>query len=301
MRGNIRLIVSARRKAVKIPGMIKLLVMSRKRSWSRSEKLTAGGLLVAIVGAGITLLTVPEARRALHLEKTATVPAVAAVLTPAEPVKPVVPQENPQPKPKVHQQAKSSTVGKRNVTRNNVAGNGNAVGNNNQVNTSTNGAAMGSITQGPGSIAQIGGTGNQATVNNYAPPPRRLGQQHDFAECIRAKPGRFSIGSISNNGEAYRYAQDWRDVFTSAEWEIEHKDIPIQIFLIGGGMWSGVQIRVHDASTIEGHAALADDSPEKNFYECASKAVLPPTTTVIPSKDIPTGTVHVSVSEQPTQ
>ncbi len=263
--------------------------------------MTAGGLLVAIVAAGLTL-TVPEARRALHLEKAA--PPVAA--TPAGLVKPVVPPENepnPQPKPQTYQQAKSSTNGKKNVAGNNVAGNGNVVGNNNQTNTSSpniNGPAVGSITQGPGSIAQVGGTGNQATVNNY-PPPRRLSaqQKNDFVECIKARPGRFSIGAISNNGEAYRYAQDWREVFMSAGWEIEHKDIPIQIFMIGGGMWSGVHINVHDASVVEGQVALANDSPEKSLYECGTKVSFPPITAIIPYKDTPTGTVRVMVSEQP--
>jgi hypothetical protein len=261
--------------------------------------LTAGGLLAALIGIAVTLLTVPEARRALHLEK-AIPPPVAATL--AEPIKPVVSPEN-ESKPQPKQQAKSSTVGKKNVTGNNVAGKGNAVGNNNQANTSTNGPAVGGITQGPGSITQFGGAGNQATVNNYAPPPRRLSEQQkkDFVECIKAKPGRFSIGAISNNGEAYRYAQDWRDVFISAGWEIEHKDIPIQIFSIGGGMWSGVQLNVHGASVTEGQVALANDSPEKNLFECGTKVSFPPVTNLIPYKDLPTGTVRVMVSEQPTQ
>ncbi|MGA3295744.1 MAG: hypothetical protein ABSE45_17400 [Candidatus Acidiferrales bacterium] len=77
-------------------------------------------------------------------------------------------------------------------------------------------------------------------------PPRRLSdsQKSELAECLGKKPGRFSIMAIANNSEAYRYAQDWREVFISAGWEIEHRDIPIQIFMIGGGMWSGMQMSV---------------------------------------------------------
>ena len=37
------------------------------------------------------------------------------------------------------------------------------------------GITTGSITQGAGSIAQVGGQNNSATVNNFTPPERHLG------------------------------------------------------------------------------------------------------------------------------
>jgi hypothetical protein len=134
--------------------------------------------------------------------------------------------------------------------------------------------------------------------------PRRLSnlQKSELAECLRKKPGRFSIGSIANNSEAYRYAQDWREVFISAGWEIEHKDIPIQIFLIGGGMWSGMQISVHDASPIQGQMALANDSPEQNLNQClVGRSDIPNGGRLIPYKDNPTGSVSIQISDQPQQ
>jgi outer membrane biosynthesis protein TonB len=106
------------------------------------------------------------------------------------------------------------------------------------------GASPGSPSQpnsGPVAIAPNGianaapNFGNQ-TVNN-APPSRHLSEDRNaFISCIALKPGRFSIGAIENDQEAYNYAQEWRDVLVAARWEIEHKDIPIQIFTIGGGM-----------------------------------------------------------------
>jgi hypothetical protein len=62
--------------------------------------------------------------------------------------------------------------------------------------------------------------------------------------------------SIANDGEAYRYAEDWREVFISAGWQIEDKDIRIQTFRIAGGKWCGMRVRVHDASSTEGQTAL---------------------------------------------
>jgi hypothetical protein len=132
--------------------------------------------------------------------------------------------------------------------------------------------------------------------------PRRLSdsQKTELAECLRKKPGRFSIGAIANNGEAYRYAQDWREVFTAAGWEIEHKDIPIQIFLIGGGMWSGMQITMHNASPTQGQIALANDSPEQNLNQClAGRNDIPGGGRLSADKDKPTGSVSIQISDLP--
>ena len=141
------------------------------------------------------------------------------------------------------------------------------------------------------------------TVNNYGPLPRHLLDQtkNELIECLKKKPGRFSIEAVENNSEAYKYAEDWRSVFLSAGWETEHKDIPIQIFTIGGGMWSGMQINVHDASPTQGQMALADNSPERNFSQCLFSLTgeFPGGGKIIPYKDVPTGSVRIYVSDQP--
>jgi hypothetical protein len=135
-------------------------------------------------------------------------------------------------------------------------------------------------------------------------PPRRLSgtQKSEIAACLRKKPGRFSIGSIANNSEAYSYAQDWREVFISGGWEIEHKDIPIQIFVIGGGMWSGMHISIHDASPTQGQMALANGSPEQNLDQCLDgRNDIAGGARIIPYKDKPTGSVAIQISDQPQQ
>jgi hypothetical protein len=134
-------------------------------------------------------------------------------------------------------------------------------------------------------------------------PPRRLSDmtKSELAACLKREPGRFSIMSIADNEEAYRYAEDWREVFTSAGWQIDRKDIPIQTFRIVGGMWHGMRVRVHDASSTEGQTALlATGSPEENFAQCVNgRRDIPTGGRIIRYKDRPTGSVSIQVSDQP--
>ena len=133
--------------------------------------------------------------------------------------------------------------------------------------------------------------------------PRRLSDmtKSELAACLKKEPGRFSIMSIADNEEAYRYAEDWREVFASAGWQIDRKDIPIQTFRIVGGMWHGMRVRVHDASSAEGQTALlATGSPEENFAQCVNgRRDIPTGGRIIKYKDRPTGSVSIQVSDQP--
>ena len=133
--------------------------------------------------------------------------------------------------------------------------------------------------------------------------PRRLSDmtKSELAACLKKEPGRFSIMSIADNEEAYRYAEDWREVFTSAGWQIERKDIPIQTFRIVGGMWHGMRVRVHDASSTEGQTALlATGSPEENFAQCVNgRRDIPTGGRIIKYKDRPTGSNSIEVSDRP--
>jgi hypothetical protein len=133
--------------------------------------------------------------------------------------------------------------------------------------------------------------------------PRRLSDmtKSELAACLKKEPGRFSIMSIADNEEAYRYAEDWREVFASAGWQIDRKDIPIQTFRIVGGMWHGMRVGVHDASSAEGQTALlATGSPEENFAQCVNgRRDIPTGGRIIKYKDRPTGSVSIQVSDQP--
>lgn len=240
--------------------------MSNKRSWSTANKLTFWGLVLAV----ITGIVVPVY---LHLAKSQT---TATVSTPVEPVKPAAPLDNqlePPAKLEVHvdHQTKSNTVGKKNVTGNNVAGNGNVVGNNNQTNTSTNGPAVASITQGPGSIAQVGGVGNQATIIGVVPPkPRKLSEEQVSALTTAATghPAKILILYIQHDEEAYQLGKQIGDALTAAGWTLKQPPTEAMVFGEGGaplrGMlvtWPGEAVppgdRVHlDSSTSWGTLSL---------------------------------------------
>jgi hypothetical protein len=166
-------------------------------------------------------------------------------------------------------------------------------------------AGKGAVLNGPGASLQncpngicIGGDNSgTATVYNFTPPARRLSedQRKLLTACLRLRPGRFSIAAIANNAEAYSYAHDWHDVLVAAGWEIEHKDIPINIFTIGGGMWTGIRVSVHGTMVGTDKAYVVDNSPEKKFYECVGgKAQI--VATIIPYEDIPTGSVRINIS-----
>ena len=131
-------------------------------------------------------------------------------------------------------------------------------------------------------------------------PPRRLSDltKSELAACLKKEPGRFSIMSIANNGEAYRYAEDWREVFISAGWQIKAEDIPIQTFRIV--VWYGMRVRVHDGSPSEGQTALATDSPEGNFAQCVNgRRDIPTGGRIIKYKNRLTGSISIQVSERP--
>lgn len=161
-----------------------------------------------------------------------------------------------------------------------------------------NNLPSGSITQGPGSITQLGGVGNTATVNNFALPDRRLddNQVSILVACLKAHPGKFEVGSIANNNEAYRYALDWYETFKAAGWKPEPEQV--QIFMIGGGMWSGLHVDVHGGwDSASNRAVLEPGAPETSLQGCLNNAHVGGVMTPYP--DTPTGTVRVWVSDRP--
>jgi hypothetical protein len=165
----------------------------------------------------------------------------------------------------------------------------------------------GGVSIGPGASLQncpngicIGGENSgTATVNNFAPPERRLSDEQmlSLVACLKTNPGKFTVAAISNNGEAYRYAQDWSQVFRAAGWKNE-QPIPVAIIMIAGGMWSGLRITIPGTwDDISQRASIADGSPEKNALECIKRAHIGGA--AIADKDKPTGSVRLEVSDQP--
>jgi hypothetical protein len=116
------------------------------------------------------------------------------------------------------------------------------------------GAVGGSITTGPCSNVQVGGSNNQGTVN-CAPPARRVPiskQRHLIALASEVKAN-VSIGCPSGSVEACRFAQDVYDILNAAHWTMNGNSVQYGImagppitFLVklhGSSSESGVEVR----------------------------------------------------------
>jgi hypothetical protein len=81
-----------------------------------------------------------------------------------------------------------------------------------------NSPAVGTIAQGPGSIAQVGGSGNQATVNNFAPPVRHLQpdeikELHQIADDMPNDAASWFYVETLSEAEAATFSNEIYDIF----------------------------------------------------------------------------------------
>ena len=150
----------------------------------------------------------------------------------------------------------------------------------------------------PNGICAGGDITGSSTVYNAAPPRRLLAEQKTaLVNCLQRNPGKFTVAALANNSEAYKYAQDWYDVFNSAHWS-NRQSIPIAIFTIGAGMWSGVKISISgDWDAASQRALLKVGSPEYDAFVCFQN-VTGVGARVTPYKDQPTGTMRISISDE---
>jgi hypothetical protein len=142
--------------------------------------------------------------------------------------------------PKLTTHTDQRTKGTRhNITKNSVAGTSNS-----QVNQASTGTNSPNVSA-PNGMAIVGNEGTivNPTVNNFAPPNRRLSdeQRNVLVSCLQTKPGKFMVEAMSTNNETYRYAQDWSEVLSSAGWNNESR-LPVRVVLTGP--WPGVHVSV---------------------------------------------------------
>jgi hypothetical protein len=180
-----------------------------------NDWLKYAGLVIGMV-AVLAGILYPEIRRALYLDKTVPPPAAVAA--------PVAPQVTKTEKPSAEK------------TRQPVL----------QVKAGDhNSPAGGTINQGPGSITQIGGQGNQATIiGTVAPPPRLMSsdQVTVFANAVRPYPSSILILYIQNDNEAYQFAKQIGDVLSNAGWTLKQPVTEAMFFREGGGPLYGANL-----------------------------------------------------------
>lgn len=151
----------------------------------------------------------------------------------------------------------------------------------------------------PGRAAEKASQSENAEAPNSLPPRRLSGAAKSaLAACLKKSPGKFSIAAIANDREAYRYAQDWRELFLASGWRGENGDSLIQLFTIAGGRWTGMRVRMH-GDPLHGEPR-SNDSPEAGFVRCVeARRDIPAGGRILRYKERPTGAVAIQVSAEP--
>jgi hypothetical protein len=107
-----------------------------------------------------------------------------------------------------------------------------------------NGAVGGSINQGPCSVAQVGGSSNQASINCEPKERHLLKEQCDtMQQELRDKQLTLTIGSLIGVDDAYGYAWEFLECFKSAGIHLE----PERVMYINpnGPLFRGIEVSVH--------------------------------------------------------
>jgi hypothetical protein len=82
------------------------------------------------------------------------------------------------------------------------------------------------INQGPGSIAQVGGTGNQATVINQAPDYPSIDDAafNRLVTQLQANVGTIAFGTRNGNSDALNYSSLLVRLFSASQWTIKSNE-----------------------------------------------------------------------------
>jgi hypothetical protein len=182
--------------------------LAEKKWWERPAGIVALGILVTVIG-GLILWGVTH-----HYDKPTQSTSAAQPTTPPQPqaAQPESkPQENTQPQ-STHQRSGAEKKFK-------IEQHGEG-----------NGAVGGSITTGPCSNVQVGGSNNTATTN--CRPPQRTISEPDKKEMISVlsmypNKTRLQFGALGSDpaSESYRFAKSLRDIFDSSGWPVPDKGI----------------------------------------------------------------------------
>jgi hypothetical protein len=204
--------------------------MTKKRT--ATDWLKYAGVVIGVV-AVLAGILYPEIRRALHLDKV--------VPPPASVVPPVAPQVTKTEKPPVEKPRRSAPQ---------VAGGDH------------NSPAVGTISQGPGSITQIGGQGNQATIIGTIGPHRVLttDESKNLTDAVRLHPAKILILYTMDDGEAYAVAQQIADALVAGGWTLTSPVSPAMMMREGGGPLYGMVVGFKGDSVPPGQRVRLDMS-----------------------------------------
>jgi len=254
-----------------------------------------GTLIAAIISLPLALL-LPEVRQWMHLEKKPAIANAATVPTPTIP-------ENPKPTsttvvnpPVKTKQGVQTTVhhGDNNVAGNNVTGNGNVTGHDNQVNSPA------PVFVGSGSIGITGGTVTNPTVNNFGPPVRRIHPENrdDVIAILKQKPIKIDIAYVPGD-ETFEFANDMYGVLKEASWQIgSFQLVELQT------PWRGVRVDYYESGSdklpVGRRVAVPKDSSAGALITALMKAGIR-NISVHPNEEDPQDSIRLLIAPYPSQ
>lgn len=119
------------------------------------------------------------------------------------------------------------------------------------------------------------GTETQLSLKSIAsaPPPRRIPKENREAliKFFSQMPSTVKMSAIANDIEAYRFAQDWFDIFKASGWTIEGNRI--ESFIISGPPQVGIVIKFHGDLSAEGQLIQVPNASAAGFVVRAATAL----------------------------
>ena len=192
--------------------------------WERTSKWHAALRSLTVLAAFCLFLFLLDKQMAGEWKKEhAGGGVIVAGQSTAQPIKPTTPATAPVSS--AQSPSQSAAKAKPNASERPQESRG-ANSTNTSQQSSGNNSPNTSLVQGPGSAAVMGGTGNSATVNNFAPPPWLMTteQEDQVASAMAAfsKPGRDElVASVFGDAESIRLGEQFIRALKRAGWKID--------------------------------------------------------------------------------
>ncbi len=122
--------------------------------------------------------------------------------------------------------------------------------------------AVGTLNQGPGSIAQIGGQNNTAIIGSVPPPARKLSVENAsrLASAVTAHTATILILYAQQDEEAYEVAKQIGDVLSVAGWTLKQPVTGTTRMREGGGPLFGMLLGWNGERTLAGSPVHLDSN-----------------------------------------
>lgn len=144
------------------------------------------------------------------------------------------------------------------------------------------------------------GTDTETSIKaiSAGPVPRRISPENrtKLIAFLAMKPATVSISAIANDAEAYRFAEDWFEIFKGAKWKIEGDTI--NAFISAGPPQFGVVIALHGTPVGANEVFQVQNTEPAGFIGQAMEA-LKMVVTGQRYPDIPEDTVRLSFYARP--